>query len=90
VPFTGISKHQQPVQNSWSETILLSQKNQHVLTFLHPVLICRVILSTGGVALLAIDTRVFLIFSSVVLKVWKKKNFQIFSYFVSFTATVMD
>jgi hypothetical protein len=29
-----------------------AEPTQHVLTFLHPILICRVILSTGGVALM--------------------------------------
>jgi hypothetical protein len=90
VPFTAISKHQQPVQNCWAETILLSQKPVACFDFSSSNFNLQShILSTGGVALRAIDTRVFLIFSSVVfLKVWKK-NFQIFSYFVSFAATAM-
>jgi hypothetical protein len=45
------------------------------LTFLHPNFNLQShLLSTGGVALLAIDTRVFKIFSYVVLKVGKKTS----------------
>ncbi len=74
MPFTGISKHQQPVQNCWSQTILLSQKPACFDFSSSSFNLQSHILSTGGVALLAIDTRFFLIFSSVVLEVWKKTS----------------
>jgi hypothetical protein len=73
VPFTSISKQEQSVQNCWSQTILLSKKPACFDFSSSNFNLQSHILSTGGVALLAIDTRVFKIFSSVVLKVWKTK-----------------
>jgi hypothetical protein len=74
VPFTGISKASATYAKRWAKTISLIQKPACFDFSSSNFNLQSHILSTGGVALLAIDTRVFKIFSSVVLKVGKKTS----------------